>query len=101
MALETYRLVVEETDNREGITADVYGESDTIVETTRLPYEDYGLTAGEEAPDAREQEFTADVLTLTLQHGRGDGTFEVRVLGDGDELAVERIADDDWGLAAE
>jgi hypothetical protein len=100
MPLRTYRLVVSETDTSEGITADVYNEDGTLEETTRIPYEDYGLVPerGSGDPDEREQTFDADVLTMQLRTARSDGVTEIAVLGDGDRLCAERITDEEWGL---
>ena len=37
-------------------------------------------------------------MTLDVQITRVEGAFEVRLLGDREELVAERIADADWGL---
>jgi len=102
MPMETYRLVIGETDSK-GLTVDLYGGGGTITESTRAAYDDYGLTvAREEArPTERNHEFRADVMMTDLQLERQDGAFVVRVLGDGEELHSERIVDSDWGLTAE
>lgn len=102
MALRTYRLVVAETERGEGITADVYNEDGTLAESTRLPYEDFGLTTDREGgdPEDRERSFDADVMTMQLRTQRLDGAFEVSVLGDGEDLHRERVTDEEWGLAS-
>ena len=102
MVLRTYRLVVAETDSQEGITADVYNEEGTVEKTTRIPYEDYGLTSDrEDPPEDREHSFDADVMTMQLQTARHDGVFDVSVVGDGEVLHSERIADEEWGLTSD
>ncbi len=104
MALRTYRLVVSETDRQDGITADVYNEDGTLAESARLPYEDHGLQADREdgeSPEEREHTFEADVMTMQLKTQRHDGSFDVSVVGDGEQLHGERITDEEWDLVAE
>ena len=104
MSLETYRLVVDETDTTDGMTVDLYDEDDLLEASTRVPYEEFGLMAirDDERPDPIERETTADVMTVSLDVQRQQGAFELRVLGDSSErLLTERVADSDWGIAAE
>ncbi|MFC5972804.1 hypothetical protein ACFPYI_15815 [Halomarina salina] len=101
MTLQTYRLVIDETNATDGVTIDLYDEDDLLAASDRLPYGDLGLETvdGEDRPDAIERETTADVRTVSLDVQRQDGAFEVRVLGDTDErLLTERVADSDWKL---
>jgi hypothetical protein len=64
-----------------------------------VPYEEYALTSTtDKSPDPRETDATADATILDVQVTRVEEAFEIRPLGDREELAVERIADSDWGL---
>ena len=104
MTLQTYRLVIDETNATDGVTFDLYDEDDLLAASDRLAYEDLGLEAanGEERPEAIERETTADVQTVSLDVQRQDGAFEVRVLGDTDErLLTERISDSDWKVTSD
>ncbi len=100
--MQTYTLVVSETDANEGIVGEVYNESGTIEESVGLEYEEFGLTAIRDdwKPQERRTQVSADVTTLNLELRRTEGAFEFRLLGDAsDELAVERVADADWKIA--
>ena len=100
MGMETYRLEVREMDDRNGMSADVYGDDGLVEETTSIGYEEYGIEpeppGDEPAPEI--QEVTADVLTTDLQVERSGTGFTVRFLGDRKELATVRIDDEAWGL---
>lgn len=101
MALQTYRLVIDETNATDGVTIDLYDEDDLLAASDRIPYDDFGLEPmdGEERPEPIERETTADVMTLSLDVQRQQAAFEVRVLGDADQrLLTERVADSDWKL---
>ncbi|QCJ47683.1 MULTISPECIES: hypothetical protein [Haloprofundus] len=102
MSMETYTLRVEETETRDGISADVYDEDDVIAASTRVAYDDYGLaaTGDDRSPEAATETVTADTLSLDVQVERIDGRFEFRLLGDGEELARESVTDDEWELEA-
>ncbi len=103
MAMETYTLEVEEADNGEGITADVYNIDGEIEESVWVDYENYGLTAnraGDDRPEPRSEKATADVMALDLQIERIDGGFEFRLLGDNEVLVTERVEDGDWDLVS-
>lgn len=103
MAMQTYTLAIDESETGDGIDVDVYNEDGTIDASTWIGYEDHGVAAdrsGDESP-SHETEFTADVMTLGLQIERDDAGFLVRVLGDQDPLAEERLDDEEWGLATE
>lgn len=98
MTLQTYRLVVAETASHEGVTADVYGPDDAIVETTRLEYDDLGLVAareGEEESPEWVSTVEADVTTTDLAIHRRDAGFDVVLSGDGEELLRERVEHSD------
>lgn len=101
MTMETYTLVIEETDTHKGIDADVFNEDGEIAQTTRVTYDDYALTADRDdwSPDPVEGEATADVMRLDLHVERDGWGFQFRLLGDDDELLRERVDDDDWRLA--
>lgn len=103
MAMETYTLRIEDDDEREGITADVYDYDGLIEESTWIEYEEFGLRATRKgpSPEAREREFNVDTMTLNLQVERDGEAFSIRVLGDEETLASERITDEDWGLTTE
>ena len=98
--METYALEVSETENGDGITAEVYDEDGTIVESQWAGYEQHGLTKAQEGetPDPRRRETTVDVTSLSLQFERDGGGFVFRLLGDGSELLSERVDDTDWNL---
>jgi hypothetical protein len=99
MAMQTYRLEVQESDAI-GIDADVYGEDDLIVESTHVSYDDFDIDVPEERaePDGKSAEVTADITTIDLQIQRAEDRFSVRLFGDRDELTVVRIDDDEWNL---
>lgn len=102
MPLETYRLEVTETANREGLSAAVYGEDGLVEASTSVPYEEYGLEpVGGSRPSAKRREVTADVTATDLQIERDDAGFSFRLLGDRDELATLRVEDEEWGLSSE
>jgi hypothetical protein len=103
MAMETYTFRIEEAENGEGITADVYDYDGLIEESTWIDYAEYGLRSqrDEDTPEPREQELNVDTLTMNLQVERDGEAFSIRVLGDSDSLATERITDDEWGLIPE
>ena len=97
--METYRMEVSEDPEAEELLVDVYNIDDIIEATERVPYDEYALASTtDESPDPRTAEATADVMTLDVQIMRVEGAFEVRLLGDREELVAERIADADWGL---
>ena len=99
MSMETYRIVISEDEAAEELLVDVYNIDDIIEATERIPYEEYALTSTtESSPDPRETDATADATILDVQVTRVEEAFEIRLLGDREELAVERIADADWGL---
>lgn len=101
MVMQTYTLHVEESETGDGLDVDVYDEDGTIEASAWVGYEDYGVASRGGDPEPTETTFSADVLTLDLQVERDDGGFTVRVLGDGETLANERVDDEEWGLAAE
>ncbi|KYH27554.1 hypothetical protein HAPAU_02220 [Halalkalicoccus paucihalophilus] len=101
MVMHTYTFHVEESETGDGLDVDVYDEDGTIEASTWIGYEDYRVTAGDGDTETSETTFSADVMTLDLQVERDDGGFLVRVLGDAETLASERIADEEWGLSAE
>jgi hypothetical protein len=99
--METYRMKVSEDEEAAELLVDVYNIDEVIETTERVPYDEYALTSTtESSPDPRETEATADVAILDVQITRVEGAFEVRLLGDREELAAERIADADWGLTS-
>ena len=101
MSMETYALVVSESDGNEGIAADVYNEAGTIEGSAFVEYAEYGLTVdrADGGPEDRRRETTADMTTLRLEIGRDDAGFQFRVLGDEDrKLLTERVEDEAWGL---
>lgn len=101
MTMDTYTLVVSETDGGDGITGDVYNEGGTIEKSTFVAYEHYGLAPDRDGgdPDECRREFTADVMAMTLDVTRDDGGFQFRLVGDGSrELATERVEDEEWSL---
>lgn len=102
MSMETYRLVVEETAEREGLSVDVYDEDDAIVETTRVPYADYDLRADGEGDGDRSwsQAVNVDALSLTLEVRHDGEAFDVTLFADGEAAARERVAHDDLGVVA-
>lgn len=103
MAMRTYTLAIDESENEDGLDVDVYNEDGTIDASTWIGYEDHGVTVDRSGddPDAHESEFTADVMTLDLQVERDEEAFLVRVLGDQETLAEDRLGDEEWGLATE
>lgn len=98
MAIETYRLEISENDAGTGIDADVYGDDDLVEASTSVGYEDHGLESGDEDASPIVREVTADVTTIDLQYQRDDAGFEFRVLGDREDVLVERVEDEEWGL---
>lgn len=92
MSMETYRLEVSENTDADELLVDVYNEAGLVEVAERVPYAEYALDSMDET-DARSTETTADVTTLDVQVTRTDDAFEVRLLGDREELAAERIAD--------
>lgn len=101
MTMETYRLEVEEMTEREGLTADLYGEDDLVEASTRVAYEDHGLEPSDDREDDVRvtREVTTDVTTIDVQFERDDAGFAFRVLGDRDEIATERLDDEELGVA--
>lgn len=100
--MRSYTLSVRESDTEDGLDVDVYDEDGTIEASTWVGYEDYGVVPDREDgenPDARKTEFSADVTVLDLQVERDTGAFTLRVLGDRETLASERILDEQWGLS--
>lgn len=67
----------------------------------RRPMPVFSLSPDNEERDTPEQTWktTADVTALDIQLTRVGDAFEVRVLGDREELIAERITDEEWGLA--
>lgn len=101
MSMETYRMVISEDPEAEELLVDVYDIDGLIEVSERIPYAEYALAStSDEPPEPREAKATADVMTLEVQVVRLEGTFEVRLLGDNEELTAERIADTDWGLTS-
>lgn len=102
MAMETYTFRIEEAENGEGITADVYDYDGMIQQSTWIDYEEYGLASDREgsSPEPRKQELNVDTLTMNLQVERDGEAFSIHVLGDDETLATERITDEEWGLIA-
>lgn len=99
MPMETFRLEVRESDGSAGIDADVYDADDLIRTSARVAYDDHGLESTDDEGGSRiVREVTADVTTLDLQYERDDAGFAFRLLGDGDELLVERVEAEAWGL---
>ncbi|MCL7416971.1 MAG: hypothetical protein M8354_03920 [Halalkalicoccus sp.] len=103
MVMETYTLHVTESETGDGLDVDVYDEDGTIEASTWIGYGDYRVSPDRDRADDRsaatETTFSADVMTLDLQVERDDGGFTVRVLGDAETLASERLADEEWGLS--
>lgn len=98
MSMETYRMEVSENTDADELLVDVYNIDGLIEVAERVPYAEYALTSEADADETRSTEATADVTTLDIQVTRADNAFEIRLLGDGEQLAAERIADADWGL---
>lgn len=99
MPLETYRLEVRESETGEGIDVDLYGDDDLIEASARASYENFDLEPQKDRTSPLlEREVTADVTTTDVQFERDGSGFSVRVLGDREELLVERIEDDEWDL---
>lgn len=98
--METYRLEVSENTDADELLVDVYNEARLIEVAERVPYAEYALASTDQADETgtRSTETTADVTTLNVQVTRAENAFEVRLLGDREELAAERVADADWGL---
>ncbi|WP_458189308.1 hypothetical protein [Haladaptatus sp. NG-WS-4] len=101
MSLTTYTLVIRENKTEEGLVAELRGEG-IIEDSTRISYNDYGLTAVREdwTPNEQHIDVTADVRTIRLQTERKGGEFQFRVLGDGETLTEERVTDDDWNVVS-
>jgi len=101
MSRTTYTLLIRENESGEDIIAEVRSDG-TIEESTRLSYGDFGLTAIRDdwSPDERRTEVEADVRTVRLQTERNGEGFSVRVLGDGETIAEQRITDDEWRVAS-
>lgn len=99
MSMETYRMEVSENAEADELLVDVYNVDGLIEIAERVPYAEYALTSTNgESAQSREAEATADVTTLDVQVTRVEGAFEVRLLGDGEDLVSERVTDADWGL---
>lgn len=103
MTLEQYTLEIAEDESHEGITADVYGETGVVEESTRVTYTDYGLRAVRDdwSPSRRRQSVTMDVTRVNLQYERDGEAFEFRLLGDDDVVATERVTDEEWKVATD
>ena len=101
MSMETYTLELSEGPEGNELMAQLYDIDGLIEASERVPYEDYALSPDDEEREAPEQTWktTADVTALDIQLTRVEGAFEVRVLGDREELIAERITDEEWGLA--
>lgn len=103
MVMRRYTLTVRESETGDGLDVDIHGEDGTIEASTWVGYEDYGVAPDREDggdPNVRETEFSADVTVLDLQIERDTGAFTLRVLGDRDPLASERVPDEQWGLSS-
>lgn len=100
--METYRMEVSENAEADELLVDVYNGDELVEVAERVPYAEYALTStnggSAESHEARSTEATADVTTLDVQITRVEGAFEVRLLGDREELVSERVTDADWGL---
>lgn len=99
MSMETYRMEISENPAADELLVDVYDIDGLIEVSERIPYEDYALTSTtDESPEPRVAKATADVMALDVQVTRAGEAFAVRLLGDREELAAERVSDADWGL---
>ncbi len=98
MSMETYTLELSE-DTEGELVAELYDIDGLIEASERLAYEDYALSPDRGDAPERTWDTTADVTALDIQLTRVGDAFEVRVLGDREELIAERITDEEWGLA--
>ncbi|ELY87547.1 hypothetical protein C483_16648 [Natrialba hulunbeirensis JCM 10989] len=95
MPLQTYRLAVSVTDGEErGLDATVYDEDEAIVASTRVAPDEYDFEPSSVDVSDAETSFTADVTTIDLQYVHDGATLVFRVLGDRDEVATVRLADE-------
>ncbi|OIB57124.1 hypothetical protein [Natrialba sp. SSL1] len=95
MPLQTYRLAVTEMDGEErGLDATVYDEDEAIVASTRVAAAEYDFEPSSQDISEAETAFTADVTTIDLQFVHDGATLVFRVLGDRDEVATVRLADE-------
>jgi hypothetical protein len=100
MSMETYRMEISENPDADELLVDVYNIDGLIEASERIVYDEYALTSTtEEASEPRTAKATIDAIAIDVQVMRTEDAFEVRLLGDREEAAVERIADADWGLA--
>jgi hypothetical protein len=101
MSMETYTLELSEDTEGNELVAELYDIDGLIEATERISYDDFALSPDSEEREApeRTRQTTADVTALDIQLTRTEGAFEVRVLGDREELIAERITDEEWGLA--
>jgi hypothetical protein len=100
MSMETYTLELSEDTAGNELVAELYDIDGLIEATERVAYEDFALSPDhtEREPSERTWKTTADVTALDIQMTRVGDAFEVRVLGDREELIAERITDEEWGL---
>lgn len=99
MSMETYTLELSEDTEGNELVAELYDIDGLIEKSERIAYDDFALAPSEDrdTPE-RTQQTTADVTTLDIQVTRVGEAFQVRVLGDREELLAERITDEEWGL---
>lgn len=102
MSTQTYTLAVWENSEAGELIVELRDEEGLVQEGERVAYDDYSLASsdGTNGDNAREREVTTDATRLDIRLERGEGAFEVRLLGDTGVLARERIDDDEWGLIA-
>jgi hypothetical protein len=101
MSMETYTLELSEDTEGNELIAELYDIDGLVEASERVAYDDFALSAESEERDSpeRTRQTTADVTALDIQLTRTEGAFEVRVLGDREELIAERVTDAEWGLA--
>jgi hypothetical protein len=100
MSMETYTLELSEDTEGNELVAELYDIDGLIEASERAVYDDFALSPDSEERDTSERtrQTTADVMALDIQVTRTDGVFEIRVLGNREELITERITDEEWGL---
>lgn len=101
MSMETYTLELSENGESNELVAELYDIDGLIEATERVAYDDFSLSPDDEERETAERtrKTTADVTALDIQMTRVGDAFEVRVLGDREELIAERITDEEWRLA--
>jgi hypothetical protein len=101
MSMETYTLELSEDTEGNELIAELYDIDGLVEASERVAYDDFALSSGSDERDTpeRTRQTTADVTALDIQLTRTEGAFEVRVLGDREELIAERVTDAEWGLA--